>query len=65
MAKTEIQEIDFNDIVESMVSNVKDDIKSFDDYINLYGVLKRQIFIGEIEDGIGDLGDNADEKKDE
>lgn len=57
MAKTEIQEIDFNDIVESMISNVKDDIKSFDDYINLYGVLKRQIFIGEIEDGIGDSVD--------
>jgi len=53
----EIQQIDLNDLVGAMVSNVKEDIKTFDDLINLDFSFSREIPIGEIEDGLGDSVD--------
>jgi len=49
----EIREIDLDDLVDVMVSNVKEDIKNFDDVINISGSVNRELLIGEITDGLG------------
>ena len=36
-----------------LLDNVKDDIKNFDDYLNMRSALRREIMIGEIVDGTG------------
>lgn len=36
-----------------LLDNVKDDIKNFDDYLNMRAALRREIMIGEIVDGTG------------
>ena len=53
MAKCEDYEIDINDLAEALVDNVKEDIKTFDDLINLEAALNREIVIGEITSGLG------------
>ena len=54
MDEYEIQNFDVSDLVEAMATNVKEDIKTFDDIINIDSATNREITIGEIEDGIGD-----------
>jgi ATP-dependent Clp protease protease subunit len=49
----EIREIDLDDLVDVMVNNVKEDIKNFDDVINISGSVNRELLIGEITDGLG------------
>ena len=48
---------DITDIVEelipSMLDNVKDDIKNFEDLVNLDGALTREIYLGDIVEGTG------------
>lgn len=46
-------EIDIDDLAEALVNNVKDDVKTFDDFLNLNSSLNREILIGEIVDGLG------------
>lgn len=46
-------EIDVEDLAEALITNVKDDIKTFDDFLNLNSALNREILIGEIVDGLG------------
>lgn len=59
MAKVdyETQEIDINELANALVENVKGDIKSFNDFIDLDAALNREIAIGEIEDGLGSAVD--------
>ena len=55
MAKIDVQEfeIDFNDLMDCMNTNVKKDIKTFEDLINLEGSFRREIYLYEITDGTG------------
>lgn len=51
--KCEEYEIGIDDLAEALIENVKDDIKTFDDFLNLNSSLNREILIGEIHDGLG------------
>ena len=56
MAETidyEIQEFDLDDLVDALAENVKDDIKTFEDVINLDGAINREVYIGDICSGLG------------
>jgi len=55
MAENEIQEIEIglDDLMDCMCTNVKKDIKSFEDLINLEGSTNREIYLYEISDGVG------------
>ena len=55
MAEIEIEEydIDIDDLAEALVTNIKEDIKSFDDLVSLESALDREIPIGEITNGLG------------
>lgn len=53
MDNYEVREIDLEDLVGALEENVKEDIKNFDDIVNLSGSLNREIFIGEINCGLG------------
>jgi len=53
MAKCEEFEIDLDDLAGALIENVKEDIKSFDDLVNLDSALDREIPIGEITNGLG------------
>lgn len=58
MAKVEntdydIQEFDLDDLVDALAENVKDDIKTFEDVINLDGAVNREVYIGNICSGLG------------
>lgn len=44
---------DLEDIVSSMVDNVKEDIKSFEDLVNIDGSINREIYIYDITPGLG------------
>jgi ATP-dependent Clp protease protease subunit len=46
-------EIDVEDLTEALMTNIKDDMKTFDDFLNLNSALNREILIGEIVDGLG------------
>ena len=46
-------EIDIEELADALMTNVKDDMKSFDDFLNLNSALNREILIGEIVDGLG------------
>ena len=66
----EIEEFDLTDILGSMVNNVKEDVKNFEDLINLDGGARREIYVYDITSGTGSSVDgyirfwNAyDEKK--
>lgn len=51
----EIQEFEFNldDFIGGMKENIKDNIKTFEDLINLDGSLKREIYLYDIAPGTG------------
>ena len=58
MAKIEntdydIQEFDLDDLVDALAENVKDDIKTFEDVINLDGATNREVYVGDICSGLG------------
>lgn len=53
MSKTEEFEFDLDDLMDCLGNNVKEDIKSFEDIINLDGCLNREVCIGDIVDGTG------------
>ena len=56
MAETidyEIQEFDLDDLVDALAEKVKDDIKTFEDVINLDGAINREVYIGDICSGLG------------
>ena len=44
----EIQEFDLDDLIDAMSDNIKEDVKSFDDILNLDGALNREIYVGDI-----------------
>lgn len=39
--------------ITDLVDNIKEDIKSFDDFVSIKSAINREIMIGEIEDGMG------------
>ena len=53
MDNYEIQTFDIDDLFNTMVDNVKEDVKSFEDLINLDGYLKREVYLGDISCGTG------------
>ena len=58
MAKVEntdydIQEFDLDNLVDALTENVKDDIKTFEDVINLDGAVNREVYVGDICSGLG------------
>ena len=53
----EIQEFDLDDLIDAMSDNIKEDVKSFDDVINLDGALNREIYVGDISGGMGQTVD--------
>lgn len=44
---------DVNDLLNNIVNNVKEDIKTFDDVVNLDGSLKRELYLYDINEGTG------------
>lgn len=50
---------DINDLMSCLEENVKEDIISFEDIINLKSSLDREIYLGEISDGIGSVIDGV------
>ena len=56
MAETtdyEIQEFDLDDLVDALAEKVKDNIKTFEDVINLDGAVNREVYVGDICSGLG------------
>lgn len=58
MAKVEnidydIQEFNLDNLVDALAENVKDDIKTFEDVINLDGAVNREVYVGDICSGLG------------
>lgn len=53
MADYEIQEFDLDDLITAVNDNVKKELKTFEDLINLDGSLSREIYIYDIEYGVG------------
>lgn len=55
MADYEIQEYEFSldDLIGNMKENIKEDMKSFEDLVNLDGSLKRELYLFEISPGTG------------
>lgn len=49
----DLELFDIEDIIPSIIKNVKKDTKSFEDLINIDGSLRREVFIFEIVDGTG------------
>lgn len=45
--------ITLDELVDSLAKNVKEDIKQFEDIVNLEGALNREIYINDIEYGLG------------
>ena len=45
--------IDITDIFNTMQKNVKEDIKTFEDLVNLDGALRREVYLYDIEPGTG------------
>lgn len=44
---------DLDDVITSMVDNVKEDLKTFEDLVNLDGSVNREIYIYDINPGVG------------
>lgn len=49
----DIQEFDLDNLVDALAENVKDDIKTFEDVINLDGAVNREVYVGDICSGLG------------
>lgn len=47
------EEIDLQDLLNTLGGNVKEDIATFDDIVNLDGAVNREIYLGSIVDGTG------------
>ena len=69
MEEFEIQEFDIDDLLKSVSKNVKEDMKTFEDLINIDGSINREIYIYDIMAGVGTTVDgyirfwnNYDEK---
>jgi ATP-dependent Clp protease protease subunit len=71
MTKKQKNKLDFDldDLFDVMTSNVKEDIKNFDDLVNLNSALNREIYIYNIEVGTGTCAEsyirfwNAEDEK--
>jgi len=50
-------EFDLDDLIDALGDNVKDDIKSFEDLINLEGATSREVYVGDICAGLGQTVD--------
>lgn len=48
-----ILDFDLEDLFDSLSTNVKEDLKTFEDLINLDGGLSREVYLGDIEGGVG------------
>lgn len=46
-------EIDLDDLITAMGDNIKEDLKNFDDFINLVVSVDREIYLGDITEGVG------------
>lgn len=46
-------ELDLDELLPMLGKNVKKDIKSFEDLLNLDGVLNREVYVGDITDDLG------------
>ena len=56
MKKVDVQDfeiMDLDDLMGNISTNVKKDIKTFEDLINLEGSLRREIYLYDINDGVG------------
>ena len=53
MSDFEIQEFDLDDLLNGVSDNVKKDIKTFEDIVNVDGALNREIYIYDIVPGTG------------
>lgn len=53
MSDFEIQEIGLDDLMDALGTNIKEDIKTFEDLINLDGSVNREVFVGSICSGMG------------
>ena len=56
MAETtdyEIQEFDLDYLVDALAEKVKEDMKTFEDVINLDGAVNRDVYVGDICSGLG------------
>lgn len=53
MAEYEIQEIDITDLLGGMVNNVKKDLKTFDDLVQLDRSVNRNLYLSDITSGLG------------
>ena len=51
------EEFELDDIIDALTDNVKEDVKDFNDVINLDGALNREIFIGDVVAGLGQTVD--------
>lgn len=49
----DIQEFDLDNLVDALAENVTDDIKTFEDVINLDGAVNREVYVGDICSGLG------------
>lgn len=53
MSDFDIIPLDLDDLAISLGKNIKEDMKNFEDLINLEGAIKREIYINGIDDGTG------------
>ena len=53
MKRTDFIPIEIDDLMTGLADNIKKDIKSFEDFVNLDGSLNREVYLYEINDGIG------------
>lgn len=51
------EKYDLDDLIDVMTDNIKEDVKSFDDLINLDSCLNREIYLGDICEGTGSTVD--------
>ena len=58
MEDFDIYEFDIDDLCSCMDKNVKEDIKNFEDLVDLQANLDRQVFLGDITYGIGSAIDH-------
>lgn len=52
-SKSDVLDLNLDDIVDCLCTNVKEDIKDFEDVINLDGAVSREIYVGDIVPGTG------------
>lgn len=56
MKKKKLLDIDFidlNDLADNLLANAEDDMKTFEDYLNLAMAANREVYLGELTDGVG------------